>query len=173
MADFSAHIFYFNTSHIFAYLWITILRQDLQHRRFSALNVSHKNQFTSHHQRLCISSFLHDPNNAPEDLFSRKRERQTNSRTAQQLLSQLDWETRCLALEGCPQLIWLNLPLRLFIQASSSQWERNIPQAPFTALGDALKLFCLGGCDSRYLEILPRLLRKKESVIDLDGFIHE
>lgn len=76
-ADFSAHIFYFNTSHIFAYLWITILRQDLQHRRFSALNVSHKNQFTSHHQRLCISPFLHDPHSAPEDLFSRKWKRQT------------------------------------------------------------------------------------------------
>lgn len=41
------------------YLWVTVLRQDLQHRRFSALNVSNKNQFASHHQRLRISSFLH------------------------------------------------------------------------------------------------------------------
>lgn len=41
------------------YLWVAVLRQDLQHRRFSALNVSNKNQFASHHQRLRISSFLH------------------------------------------------------------------------------------------------------------------
>lgn len=42
------------------YLWVAVLRQHLQHRRFSALNVSNKNQFASHHQRLRISSFLHD-----------------------------------------------------------------------------------------------------------------
>lgn len=48
-----------------AYLWITILRQDLQHRRFSALNVSYKHQFTPHHQRLRISPFLHDVSEGP------------------------------------------------------------------------------------------------------------
>lgn len=45
-----------------AYLRVTILGQHLQHRRFSALNVSHKNQFTPHNQRLRVSSFLHDEN---------------------------------------------------------------------------------------------------------------
>ena len=44
---------------MFTYLWVAVLGQDLQHRRFSALNISHKNQFTSHHQRLVISPFLH------------------------------------------------------------------------------------------------------------------
>lgn len=48
-------VFFFSRN----YLWVAVLRQDLQHRRFSALNVSNKNQFASHHQRLRISSFLH------------------------------------------------------------------------------------------------------------------
>lgn len=72
-----------NMSHISAYLWITILRQDLQHRRFSALNVSHKNQFTSHDQRLRVSSFLHGVNDGPMffSLFSPKnvKDAQQNS----------------------------------------------------------------------------------------------
>lgn len=48
-----------------AYLWITVLGKDLQHRRFSALNISYQHQFTSHHQWLCISSFLHGYNDGP------------------------------------------------------------------------------------------------------------
>lgn len=53
----------FNTvSH---YLWVAVLRQDLQHRRFSALDVSNKDQFTSGHQRLRVSSLLHGFNFAP------------------------------------------------------------------------------------------------------------
>lgn len=107
-----------NMSHMSAYLWITILRQDLQHRRFSALNVSHKNQFTSHDQRLRVSSFLHGVNGGPVflSLFSQKMSK-TRSRTAQK---SSQWD-RCLLLGGCVQLIWLNLPLRLFIQPSGSQ----------------------------------------------------
>lgn len=68
---------------------------------------------------------------------------------------------------GCALLIWLNLPLRLFIQASGSQWELAVPQAlsntpparplpaPTSVLHPAMfsgsenKLFCRGwwnGC---------------------------
>lgn len=48
-----------------AYLWITILRQDLQHRRFSALYVSHEHQFAPHHQRLIVPSLLHGVGDGP------------------------------------------------------------------------------------------------------------
>lgn len=65
----SMHLWLIFPQTLDTYLWITVLRQDLQHRRFSALNVSHKNQFTSHHQRLCISPFLHDVNDGPIFFF--------------------------------------------------------------------------------------------------------
>ena len=103
---------------MFTYLWVAVLGQDLQHRRFSALNISHKNQFTSHHQRLVVSPFLHYvivivqcfaeiyifiyyvyiKKNRPKSVFSL-------------------WERafRGPVLGGCPQLIWLNLPLWLYI----------------------------------------------------------
>lgn len=41
------------------HLWVTVFGQHLQHRRFSALNVSHEHEFTPHNQRLRVSSFLH------------------------------------------------------------------------------------------------------------------
>lgn len=56
--------------HIRTYLWITILGQDLQHRRFSALNVSNQHQFTPHHQRLRVSPFLHGVSTGPESLIN-------------------------------------------------------------------------------------------------------
>lgn len=60
-----------------SYLWITVLREDLQHRRFSALNISNQHQFTSHHQRLCTPPFLHFSNGTPG--FSIKSQRKITS----------------------------------------------------------------------------------------------
>lgn len=99
------------------YLWITILRQDLQHRRFSALNVSHKNQFTSDHQRLSVSPFLHGGNKTPA-IRGEKNEEQS-AEQPRKLPSVMERPGVRLAEDA--QLIWLNLPLRLFIEARSSQ----------------------------------------------------
>lgn len=103
------------------YLWVTVLRQDLQHRRFSALNVSNKNQFASHHQRLCISSFLHGFVVGP--LSFPIPQKLNHSEPAQEKKKTMRAWWTAVRLGGCALWIWLNLPLRLFIQARDSQWE--------------------------------------------------
>lgn len=99
------HIYFFpssfctRTSQIRTYLWVTILSQDLQHRRFSALNVSHKNQFTPHDQRLCISPLLHDVSVCVKNVTHKTSSTAPRNRPSDTEASP------CVALAGCPQLI--------------------------------------------------------------------
>lgn len=72
---------------IFAYLWIAILREDLQNRRFSALNIANKNQFTSHHQRLWISPFLHICNSQERKSLLKKTGKNAKSKRKTSLVA--------------------------------------------------------------------------------------